>query len=83
MEEETRDLATAWYAGDDLSDLRAFQALADREARTPGFAGVRAAVVNDETGRELADAADFLVGPPAAVPGLLERVVRALRAAGG
>jgi trehalose 6-phosphate phosphatase len=76
--EETADLATAWYAGDDLSDLRAFQALADREARTPGFSGVRAAVANEETGRELAEAADFVIGPPDAVPPLLDRLVRAL-----
>jgi len=76
--EETRDLATAWYAGDDLSDLRAFEALADREARTPGFAGVRAAVVNEETGQAVAEAADFVIGPPEAVPALLDRLVRAL-----
>jgi trehalose 6-phosphate phosphatase len=76
--EEACDLDTAWYAGDDLSDLRAFAALADREARVPGFAGVRAAVINDETGHELAAAADFVIGPPAAVPALLDRVVRAL-----
>ena len=77
--EEARGLDTAWYAGDDLSDLRAFAALAEREAVVPGFAGIRAAVVNEETGRELAAAADFVVGPPAAVPALLDRVVRALR----
>jgi trehalose 6-phosphate phosphatase len=77
--EQTADLVTAWYAGDDLSDQRAFQALAGREAASPGFVGVRAAVVNEETGGALAEAADFVVGPPEAVPGLLERVVRALR----
>ncbi|TMC06506.1 MAG: trehalose-phosphatase [Chloroflexi bacterium] len=76
--EETADLATAWYAGDDLSDLRAFAALTDREAAGGGFAGVRAAVVNDETGGEVAEAADFVIGPPEAVPPLLDRVVRAL-----
>jgi trehalose 6-phosphate phosphatase len=76
--DETADLATAWYAGDDLSDLRAFQALAEREAETPEFVGVRAAVANEETGQELAEAADFVIGPPAAVPGLLDRVVGAL-----
>jgi trehalose 6-phosphate phosphatase len=76
--EEARDLDTAWYAGDDFSDLRAFAALTEREARVPGFAGVRAAVVNEETGHELADAADFVIGPPTAVPALLARMVRAL-----
>jgi trehalose 6-phosphate phosphatase len=79
--EETADLATAWFAGDDVSDLRAFQALAEREARYQGFTGVRAAVVNEETGREVADAADFVIGPPDAVPGLLHRVTRALEGA--
>lgn len=79
VDEEACDLDTAWYAGDDLSDLRAFAALAERETRVPGFTGVRAAVVNDETGSDLTAAADFVVGPPAAVPALLDRVVRALR----
>jgi trehalose 6-phosphate phosphatase len=79
--EESRDLVTAWYAGDDLSDLRAFEALAEREACTPGFTGIRAAVVNQETGHELAEAADFVIGPPEAVPALLGRLVEALSAA--
>jgi trehalose 6-phosphate phosphatase len=78
MAEETRDLDTAWFTGDDLSDMRAFEALAAREAGTPGFTGVRAAVVNEETGQGLAAAADFVIGPQAAVPALLDRVVRAL-----
>lgn len=77
--EQTADLVTAWYAGDDLSDLRAFRALADREAASPGFVGVRVAVANGETGGALAEAADFVAGPPEAVPALLERVLRALR----
>jgi trehalose 6-phosphate phosphatase len=77
--ERTADLATAWYVGDDLSDLRAFRALTDREAAGPGFVGVRAAVLNEETGSALAEAADFVIGPPEAVPALLDRAVRALR----
>ena len=76
--EETRGLAVAWYAGDDISDLRAFRALAEREAREPGFVGVRVAVTNEETGHELAEAADFMVATPAAVPGLLCRLLNAL-----
>jgi len=78
LDEETGDLDTAWYAGDDLSDLPAFEALTEREGRSPGFTGVRAAVVNEETGQVLAAVADFVIGPPGAVPALLDRVVGTL-----
>jgi len=76
--DETQGLAVAWYVGDDISDRRAFRALADREARNPGFVGVRVAVANEETGDELEAAADFVVGTPAAVPALLRRLLDAL-----
>lgn len=75
---EVADLACAWYFGDDLSDLEAFGALAEREAAGGGFTGVRAAVANAETGSALAAEADFVVGSPEEVPDLLATVTRAL-----
>lgn len=78
---ETTDLLTAWYVGDDIADMRAFQALGMREAQTPGFVGVRVAVANKETGKALQDAADFVIGATTAVPEFLRRLSRAL--AGG
>jgi len=70
----------AWYFGDDLSDLAAFAALAEREAADPDFLGVRVAVTNPETGAEVAAAADFTVESPAALPGVLEAGLTELRA---
>jgi trehalose 6-phosphate phosphatase len=75
---EIEDLACAWYLGDDISDLEAFRALAEREAASGGFVGVRAAVANPETGDALAAAADFVLGSPLDVPGLLDRLANAL-----
>ena len=75
---EVAGLARAWYFGDDLSDLEAFAALAEREAAGDGFVGVRVAVANAETGAALAAEADFLVGSPGEVPVLLADVTRAI-----
>ncbi|HSR25127.1 MAG TPA: trehalose-phosphatase, partial [Candidatus Eisenbacteria bacterium] len=75
---EVAGLARAWYFGDDLSDLEAFAALAEREAAGDGFVGVRVAVANAETGAALAAEADLLVGSPGEVPGLLAGVTRAI-----
>jgi trehalose 6-phosphate phosphatase len=75
--EETAGLTRAWYFGDDLSDLRAFDALRAREELDPRFLGVRVAVVDGETGDELARQADLTVGSPADTPALLDSVIRA------
>ncbi|WP_084958330.1 trehalose-phosphatase [Thermoactinospora rubra] len=75
---EIGDLDGAWYFGDDVSDARAFQALADREAERRGFVGVRVAVANDETGQALKDLADFVLDSPAATPAFLGDVVARL-----
>ncbi|WP_336209006.1 trehalose-phosphatase [Nonomuraea sp. LPB2021202275-12-8] len=70
-------LALAWYFGDDLGDLRAFEALRAREERDPAFLGIRVAVAGPETGDELSRHADFTVGSPEDTPALLDDVLRA------
>ncbi|GLW29599.1 trehalose-phosphatase [Actinoplanes regularis] len=65
--ETVRDSATAWYFGDDMSDIRAFDALRAREAADPGFFGMAIAVANNETGAEVSDAADLTLVSPEAV----------------
>jgi len=77
---ELDGLACAWYAGDDVADLDAFRALTEREAAGDGFAGVRVAVANPESGAALAAEADIVLRSPAEVPDLLNRVVRAVEA---
>jgi trehalose 6-phosphate phosphatase len=73
--DETADGVTcAWYFGDDVSDLAAFAALDEREARDPGFLGVRVAVTNLETGADLAAAADFRLESPVDVVDLITQV---------
>ena len=62
-----QDSATAWYFGDDMSDIRAFEALRARESVDPGFFGMAVAVANDETGAEVSDAADLTLASPEAV----------------
>ncbi|MFG1689218.1 trehalose-phosphatase [Nonomuraea sp. NPDC049269] len=74
---ETADLTRAWYFGDDLSDIRAFEALRTREEGDPEFIGVRVAVANTETGDDLARQADFTVSGPADVPAMLDEIIRA------
>ncbi|MFI1991179.1 trehalose-phosphatase [Actinoplanes sp. NPDC020271] len=65
--EAVRDAATAWYFGDDMSDIRAFEALRAREVADPGFLGMAVAVANDETGAAVSDAADLTLASPEAV----------------
>jgi trehalose 6-phosphate phosphatase len=76
--QEIGELDCAWYFGDDISDLSAFGALERRESEGDGFAGVRVAVANQETGRPLAEAADVVLDSPFAVPAFLSRVADAL-----
>lgn len=65
--EAVKQAGCAWYFGDDLSDVKAFQALRDRAAGDPDFFGVCVAVANPETGRELSAAADLTLESPAAL----------------
>ena len=73
------EASCAWYFGDDLSDVKAFQALRDRAARDPDFAEVCVAVANPETGRELAEAADLTLDSPAALAAFLAAGIAVLR----
>jgi trehalose 6-phosphate phosphatase len=57
----------AWYFGDDMSDIKAFDALRAREAVEPDFFGMCVAVANPETGAEVSSAADLTLASPQAV----------------
>lgn len=70
----------AWYFGDDISDIKAFQALRSRAERDPGFAEVCVAVANPETGHELHAAADLTLDSPAALAEFLAAGIAILRA---
>ena len=78
VDEETEGLRSAWYFGDDVSDLDGFAALQRRAAQVPGFQGVRIAVTNPETGDPLRDVADLVLDSPQAVPELLSTLVTEL-----
>jgi trehalose 6-phosphate phosphatase len=76
--EEIEDFSCAWFFGDDLGDLAAFEALATRQAANPDFLGVRVAVGNPETGAEVAAAADLHLAGPTAVPAFLREALAVL-----
>ena len=65
--EGVRNAGCAWYFGDDMSDIKAFDALRAREAVDPSFFGVAVAVANPETGAEVSSAADLTLDSPDAV----------------
>jgi trehalose 6-phosphate phosphatase len=67
----TRNLRSAWYFGDDISDMKGFQALRDRQRQDPAFLGVCVAVRNPETGQDLETQADITLPDPASVPDVL------------
>jgi trehalose 6-phosphate phosphatase len=72
----------AWYFGDDLSDIKAFQALRARAADDPEFLGVCVAVANPETGQALSAAADLTLDSPAALAEFLAAGLDVLRGTG-
>ena len=78
VREETEGRTCGWYFGDDLSDLKGFAALDERQASDPGFVGVRVAVANPETGHEVTEAADLRIDGPTAVPPLIEQLLAAI-----
>jgi trehalose 6-phosphate phosphatase len=69
----------AWYFGDDMSDIKAFDALRAREAVDPSFFGMCVAVANPETGAEVSSAADLTLESPEAVAGFLTEALAAFR----
>ncbi|XVU30661.1 trehalose-phosphatase [Actinoplanes sp. CA-054009] len=74
--EAVRDAGCAWYFGDDMSDIKAFDALRAREAVDPSFFGVAVAVANPETGAEVSSAADLTLDSPDAVAEFLAEGLR-------
>jgi trehalose 6-phosphate phosphatase len=73
------DARCAWYFGDDMSDIKAFDALRAREAVDPDFFGMCVAVANPETGAEVSSAADLTLESPEAVAGFLADALHAFR----
>ncbi|MCI0688900.1 MAG: trehalose-phosphatase [Sporichthyaceae bacterium] len=81
VQHEINGLAGAWYVGDDISDQRAFEVLAEHAAAHPGFVAVRVAVTNTETGAELAELADLVLSAPEVMPEWLGEITRGFAAA--
>jgi trehalose 6-phosphate phosphatase len=77
--EGVRDAACAWYFGDDMSDIKAFDALRAREAVDPAFFGMAVAVANPETGTEVSNAADLTLDSPEAVAEFLTDGLKVMR----
>jgi trehalose 6-phosphate phosphatase len=75
--EGVSDAGCAWYFGDDMSDIKAFDALRAREAVDPRFFGMCVAVANPETGAEVSSAADLTLESPEAVAGFLREALPA------
>ena len=73
--EAVRSAGCAWYFGDDVSDIKAFAALRDRESADPSFFGVCVAVANPETGQEVSTAADLTIESPEALGDFLTEAV--------
>lgn len=69
----------AWYFGDDVSDIKAFDAVRARAAVDPEFLGVCVAVANPETGAEVASAADLTLDSPEALAAFLDDALTAFR----
>ncbi|MFM7718645.1 MAG: trehalose-phosphatase, partial [Actinomycetota bacterium] len=67
-------LDAALFAGDDLADLEAFQALDRLAAQREGFVAVRVAVRGSETPAEVLDAADVVVDGPEGLVALLAQL---------
>lgn len=80
ISDAVRAAGCAWYFGDDMSDIKAFDALRAREAVDPDFFGVAVAVANPETGTEVASAADLTLASPEAVAGFLNQALEILPA---
>jgi trehalose 6-phosphate phosphatase len=78
LREETEGHSCAWYFGDDVADLKAFDALTAREEADPDFVGVRVAVANPESGQALIEAADLHLDAPSDVPTLLRALLAEL-----
>ena len=79
ISEGVKAAGCAWYFGDDMSDIKAFDALRAREAVDPAFFGMCVAVANPETGAEVSSAADLTLESPDAVAAFLSEAIPVLR----
>jgi trehalose 6-phosphate phosphatase len=79
-----RDVASsagcAWYFGDDVSDIKAFDALRELEAADDRFFGICVAVANPETGQEVARVADLTIDSPLALGKFLTEALETMTA---
>jgi trehalose 6-phosphate phosphatase len=71
-------LRTAWYSGDDLGDLPAFNYLSRRGAHEKTFTGISVGVGNDTIVPEVFDACDVFVDAPTTLSLLLGRLAESL-----
>jgi trehalose 6-phosphate phosphatase len=81
ISECVKSAGCAWYFGDDMSDIKAFDALRAREAVDPGFFGMCVAVANPETGEEVSSAADLTLESPTEVAAFLREGLRSFQGA--
>lgn len=77
VREQLEGLRSAWYFGDDLGDVPAFRALAERARANADFVGVRVLVASAEADPQLRTEADLLLPEPAAVPTLITELTQA------
>jgi len=80
ISEGVKSAGCAWYFGDDMSDIKAFDALRAREAVDSAFFGMCVAVANPETGAEVSSAADLTLASPAEVAEFLSDGVKLMKA---
>lgn len=79
ISEVAQGAGCAWYFGDDVSDIKAFDALRALEAADPQFFGICVAVANPETGQEVSRAADLTLDSPQALGKFLAEALQTLR----
>jgi trehalose 6-phosphate phosphatase len=72
---EITDLQCAWYFGDDISDVKGFEALRNQQEQDPSFLGVCVAVASTEIGGILEDQADFTLASPLKIPVVLTNAI--------
>ena len=75
ISEEIRDLACAWYLGDDLSDQPAFRALQSRTRNDSGFLGFCVSVLDNGVRTIPAGSVDFELDSPREVASFLKKAL--------
>ncbi len=75
-------LTAAWFFGDDLGDLPAFDALHERAAADPGFDGLAVGVGNDTVVDEVLARSDVFIASPGLLVEFLHHISDHLRRSG-